>query len=303
MNEINVKIAVKVSVGTIIINSVLTGLKLCAGLFAGSYAMLSDAAHTASDTFSTLIVMAGVKISGKKADAGHPYGHERFECIAAVILSVLLFATGAGIGYSGISKLLDGGPSSPPGILALIAAAVSVAVKEGMYRYTLSAAKKIKSGALKADAWHHRSDALSSVGSFAGILGAVLGFAPLDAIAGAVLSAFVIKVAVGIFIDAVRKMTDEACSPEYEGRIRERILSRPNIIKIDSLKTRKFGERVYVDIEIGIDENLTFIKAHDAATNVHDDLEASFPEIKHCTIHANPFNPKDANSEKSDFSE
>jgi cation diffusion facilitator family transporter len=286
----SVKIALRVSVNTIVVNVVLTVFKLFAGIFAASYAMLSDAAHTASDVLSTLVVMVGIRVSGKKADSGHPYGHERFECIAAIILAVLLFATGVGIGWSGVEKLISGGADiESPGLLALIAAVVSIAVKEGMYRYTAAAAKKINSGALKADAWHHRSDALSSIGSFAGILGAILGFAPLDAIAGAAISILVIKAAVTIFINSVKKMTDEACGEEYEGRLRERILSNENVVKIDSLKTRKFGERVYADVEISIDENLSFIKAHGTATDVHDDLEKTYPEIKHCTVHANPF--------------
>ncbi|MDR3264272.1 MAG: cation diffusion facilitator family transporter [Clostridiales bacterium] len=286
----NLKTAMKVSVLTVIINSILTAFKLFAGIFAGSYAMISDAVHSASDVFSTFIVMIGIKISGKRSDANHQYGHERFECIAAVILAALLFATGIGIGYSGISKLIIGDYSSlsVPGILALVAAVVSIAVKEIMFWYTRKAAKTIKSGALLADAWHHRSDALSSIGSLIGIAGARLGFMPLDMIASAVISIFVIKTAVSIFWDAVKKMTDEACSDEFVERIKAVINGHTAVINIDSLKTRKFGERIYADVEISINAELSFVEAHDIATAVHDDLEKTFPELKHCTVHANP---------------
>jgi cation diffusion facilitator family transporter len=234
--------------------------------------------------------MAGVRMSEKKADTNHQYGHERFECIAAVILAGLLFATGVGIGYGGISNLVTGAyrEISAPGFLALIAAAVSIVVKEGMYWYTRAAAKRVRSGALLADAWHHRSDALSSIGSLVGVVGAQLGFKPLDSIAAIVISLFILKVAVSIFIDSMKKMTDEACPETTVARIREVILSHREVVDIDNLKTRKFGERIYVDIEIAIDAAVSFVEAHNIATLVHDDLEREFVDIKHCTVHANP---------------
>ena len=179
------KTALKVSVITILMNAVLTVFKLLAGIFGKSYALISDAVHSASDVFSTVIVIIGVKISAKKADKNHPFGHERFECVAAILLAVVLFATGVGIGYSGVSNIVTGEYKnfSVPGIIALVAAAVSIVVKEGMFWYTYIAAKKINSSALKADAWHHRSDALSSIGSLVGVIGGLCGVKILDSIA------------------------------------------------------------------------------------------------------------------------
>ncbi|MDR1939972.1 MAG: cation diffusion facilitator family transporter [Clostridiales bacterium] len=291
MQENQVKPAVRVSIITIIINAVLTALKLAVGVFAASYALISDAAHSGSDVLSTLIVVAGIKSAGKSADKKHSYGHERFECIAAIVLAAMLFATGAAIGYGAVSNIISGGYKNAAGSFGLIAtvtAAVSIAVKELMYRYTMRTAKKISSGALAADAWHHRSDALSSVGSLIAVAGAAIGFPILDPIAGMVICAFVIKAAASIFWDSVKKMTDEACPDGVEAEMRAIILNRERRVTIDSLKTRRFGDKFYADVEIGIDAYLTFVEAHNIATDIHDDLERAFPSLKHCMVHANP---------------
>ena len=205
--------AMCVSRNSIIVNLILSIGKFIAGVAGNSAAMVSDAVHSASDVFSTVIVMIGVRISGKESDANHQYGHERLECVAAILLAVILAGTGLGIGYQGVLVILSGDHShiTVPTILPLAAALCSIAVKEGMYWYTIHAAVRIQSGALKADAWHHRSDALSSVGSFVGILGAKMGYPILDPIASVVICAFILKAAFDISRDAVGKMTDEAC--------------------------------------------------------------------------------------------
>ena len=209
--------AMRVSAVSVAVNILLSLIKLLAGIIAGSGAMISDAAHSASDVFSTFVVMIGVWLSDKKPDKEHPYGHERLECVASLLLSVVLAATGLGIGYSGVMKIINSSEQklSAPGMLALAAAVVSIVIKELMYRYTAKTAKKINSSALMADAWHHRSDALSSVGSFIGILGARLGAPVFDPAASVVICIFIIKAAVEIFIDAVDKMIDRSCSDEY----------------------------------------------------------------------------------------
>lgn len=286
------RIGVKVTRDCIIGNVLLSAFKLFAGISAHSGAMLSDAVHSLSDVFSAFIVILGVKMANQQSDKEHPYGHERMECVAAVILSVILFATGAGIGYSGILKILSGnyGGFTVPGGLALLAAVVSIVVKEGMYWYTVAAARKTDSGALMAGAWHHRSDALSSIGSFAGILGARSGFPVLDPVAAVVICLFIIKAAASIFIDAMGKMTDRACGDEFIGEAREVILAQRGVVKIDRLMTRLFGDKIYVDVEIGIDCAVSLHDAHDVAQRVHDAIEASFPKVKHCMVHMNPFN-------------
>lgn len=286
----NEKIAMRVSRNSIIANVLLSVFKFIAGVLSNSGAMLSDAVHSLSDVFSTIIVMIGVKISGKEADKNHPYGHERMESVAAILLSVMLAVTGIGIGYSGIKKIASGDTSTlaVPGVLALIAAIVSIVVKEGMYWYTRAAAKKINSGALMADAWHHRSDALSSVGSFIGILGARLGFPVLDPVASVVICIFVVKAAIDIFMDSIRKMTDEACDEETEQSIRDVIIAQNGVEGIDRLQTRKFGNMIYVDVEIRADGTMTLAQSHDIAEEVHDEIEAQIENVKHCMVHVNP---------------
>ena len=282
------KVAVSVSTVTIAINMALAGFKFLAGFLAHSGAMVSDAVHSASDVLATFIVILGVKLAGRDADRDHPYGHERLECIAALVLGVILAATGLGIGISGIRKIAGEEALVVPGALALIAAIVSIVVKEGMFWYTWLAAKKINSSALKAEAWHHRSDALSSVGSFAGILGARLGFPVLDSVASVVICLFILKAAWDILKDALSKMTDHACSPELTAEMKETILSQPGVLGLDTLNTRLFGDRVYVDVEIQADGDLPLRVTHATAQAVHDTLEAKFPQVKHCMVHVNP---------------
>ena len=285
------KVAVKVSVVTLIINALLVVFKLLAGILGNSYALISDAIHSASDVFSTVIVLIGVKIAAKKADKNHPFGHERFECVAAILLAAVLFATGAGVGYSGIKSIVTGEYKNfeVPGVIALVAAAVSIAVKEVMFWYTYSAAKKVNSSALKADAWHHRSDALSSIGSLVGVIGGLCGVKILDSIACIVICLFIFKAAIQIFLDAIKKMTDEACDEKTEEEIRSFITSFEGVKRLDSLLTRMFGNRIYVIAEIACDENLPLIDAHAIAETVHDGIEEKFPAVKHITIHVNPY--------------
>lgn len=292
MHESNIeKIAVKTAVVTIICNLVLTVFKFVAGFLGHSLAMVSDAIHSASDVFSTVIVIIGIKISAKAADKDHEFGHERYECVAAILLAVLLFATGCGIGYSGIMKIVDGSYKTArlPDYLAMSAAIVSIVVKEAMFWYTWAAAKKTNSGALKADAWHHRSDALSSVGSLVGIVGAMCGVPVLDCVAAIVICLLILKAAISIFIDAVNKMTDKACDFKTEEEIKQFVSTCDGVKNVDKLMTRLFGNRIYVIVEIACDENLLLKDAHGIAETVQDGVEKNFPLVKHVTVHVNPY--------------
>ena len=282
--------ALRVSTVTILINALLAAGKLAAGLLARSGAMVSDAVHSASDVFSTIVVIIGVRLSGKDSDREHPYGHERMECVAAVVLSVVLLITGLFIGYSGIRKIVSPGESAPvvPGLPALIAAIVSIAVKEGMFWYTRRCARRLDSDALMADAWHHRSDALSSVGALLGIAGARMGFPILDPLASVVICVFIAKAAFDIFRDAIDKMVDRSCDAEMEKDLRECALNHPGIQAVDRLMTRQFGNRVYVEMEVSVDGSLPLNEAHAIAEQVHDDIEKQFPKVKHIMIHENP---------------
>ena len=284
------QIAMRVSVVTIICNLLLSFFKLAAGLLGHSGAMISDAVHSASDVFSTIVAILGINISKKKSDQNHQYGHDRLECVAAIVLAVILFLTGVGIGIGGIKNIISGISEdiAVPGAIALAAAILSILIKEWMYWYTRKAAKKINSGALMADAWHHRSDALSSIGAFVGILGARMGYTILDPLASVVICLFIGKAAYDIFRDAIDKMVDKSCDPETLGKMRSIILEQPGVQNIDLLQTRLFGPKIYVDIEIAADGNLTLREGHEIAQRVHDAMEKEFPLVKHCMVHVNP---------------
>lgn len=283
------KTAMKVSIVSVIWNLLLSAGKLFAGIFANSGAMISDAVHSASDVFSTIIVMIGVKISGKDSDNDHPYGHERLECVAAIILATVLAATGIGIGYGAVVKIMAGDYNvEMPGILALVAAVVSILVKELMFWYTRYYAKQIDSSVLMADAWHHRSDSLSSIGALIGIIGARLGFGIMEPLASVVICIFIEKAAYDIFMDAVNKMVDKSCDDETMEKIKACAMNIPGVENIDLLRTRVFGNKIYVDMEIAADGNKTLDETHAVAERVHDAIEQEFPKVKHIMVHVNP---------------
>ncbi len=284
------KIATRVSIITIIVNMVLSILKLVAGIVANSNAMISDAVHSASDVFSTIVVIIGIKFASKESDKEHPYGHERLECVAAILLSMVLFMTGLAIGFEAMKNIIHGNYANleVPGILALVAAVLSIITKEAMFWYTKINAKRIDSSALMADAWHHRSDALSSVGALVGIGGARLGYPVMDSIASLVIFAFIAKAAYDIFRDAINKMVDHSCDEETERQIYECIMKEEGVACIDLLQTRVFGNKIYVDIEIGVESSKTLREAHDIAERVHEKIEGEFPKVKHIMVHVNP---------------
>ncbi len=284
------KVANKVSFATIVGNVLLSIFKLLAGIIAHSNAMISDAIHSASDVFSTIIVLIGIKLSAKNPDKEHPYGHERLECVAAIVLSIILLITGLGIGAEALKTITQEEYISlqVPGILALIAAIISIAAKEAMYWYTRYYAKKIDSSALLADAWHHRSDAISSIGALIGIAGARLGFPIMDSLASLVIFVFIVKAAYDIFMDAMDKMVDHSCDEETETMLRDCVEKNKNVLGIDLLQTRIFGNKIYVDIEIAVDGSLSLREAHGIAEDIHDRIEKNFSKVKHIMVHVNP---------------
>lgn len=287
----NKNIIYKVSIVTISFNVALSLLKMLCGIIGKSNAMISDAIHSLSDVFSTIIVMIGAKISTKGYDKKHPYGHERIECVFSMCLALILGLTGLFIGYKGVLTVLNSNYNKIeiPGIIALIAAIISIITKELMYWYTIKFAKKIKSTSLKADAHHHRSDSLSSIGSLIGIIGSRLGFLILDSIASIIICLFIFKASFDILKEAIDQMIDKSCDDEMEDKYISTIREVSGIINIDLLKTRLFGSKVYIDLEISVNPKLSLIEAHNIAEKIHDKLEYNFPEIKHCMIHVNPF--------------
>ncbi len=282
--------ATRVSMVSIVGNAVLTVFKLLSGILAHSGAMVSDAIHSASDVVSSIIVIIGVRISVREPDRDHPYGHERFECVAAIVLAVVLAFTGVLIGKGAVEKIFAHGGEDPvvPGVLALAAAVVSIVVKEAMYWYTRHYAKKLDSSALMASAWDHRSDALSSVGALVGIAFARHGVPVLEPVASLLICLMILKAALNIFRSAVEKMVDHACDEETERQIRACALQQEGVLGVDWMRTREFGPRIYVDMEILADGQMTLEAAHEVAEHVHDEIEGAFPKVKHIMVHVNP---------------
>lgn len=270
-------------------NVLLSAFKLTAGITGKSGAMISDAVHSLSDVFATFIALIGVSLSRRSADEKHPYGHERIECVASLTLGIILAATGVGIGWSGINRIILGGDGiGVPGVLPLIAAVVSIVVKEAMYHYTMHYARKLDSAAFRADAWHHRSDALSSIGSFIGIAMARFGIPIMDPIASVLICLMILKVAVEIILDSFKKMLDTAVSPDTDRAMREFIEEQPGVDHVDMLLTRQFGNRIYVDLVIAVEPDISLREAHNIAENVHVAVESEYPKVKHVMIHVNP---------------
>ena len=282
--------AVRVSMVSIVGNTVLSIFKFLAGIFAHSGAMVSDAVHSASDVFSSVIVIIGVKLSTRASDKEHPYGHERFECVAAIVLAFILFVTGLFIGHVALERI---GTQSAllPGKLALIAAIVSIIVKEAMFWYTRFYAKDLDSGALMADAWHHRSDAFSSIGTAAGIGGAILlgdHWRVLDPVAAVIVSFFIMKVAVQLLIPCVDELLEKSLPAEVEDEILKTILSFPGISSPHHLRTRRIGSYCAIEVHVRMDGSISLEEAHETATAVENKLKRQFGKGTLVSIHVEP---------------
>ena len=272
----------KLSFVSIFGNTILSGFKMFAGISGHSSAMIS----AAIPSFSWI----GVKVSKKASDSDHPYGHERLECIASLLLGAVLMVTGLGVGKAGLENIFSRSYETLaiPSAIALVAAIVSIVGKEAMYWYTRYYAKLINSSAFMADAWHHRSDAFSSIGSLIGIAGAMMGFPVLDSVASVVICLFILKVSYDILKDAVAKLLDTSCGEEYERNLREFVSAQDGVVCVDVLHTRMFGNKVYIDLEIQVDGDKPLREAHAIAEHVHTNVEHEFPDVKHIMIHVNP---------------
>jgi cation diffusion facilitator family transporter len=291
MTSEQAKSAQRISLQGMSINLLLFAAKGAAGLMIHSVSLLSDAIHSLTDIISTLVVLIGLKVSNKPADKEHPYGHERIECVIALLLGIMLFGIGGIISWEGICKLRTPNAINNYGMLLSLTAAssaiVSIAAKEWMYRFTIRCAKRVDSPSMAADAWHHRSDAISSVGSLVGVCGIYLGFPIIDVIACFIISAFVFKAAFDICKDACRRMVDTAGDNAVVESIRETVLENPEVLSIDIIKTRLFGSKLYVDIEVTLDGELSFQRSHQIAHSIHD-IVISSDMVKDCIVHVNP---------------
>ncbi|ACQ51805.1 cation diffusion facilitator family transporter [Clostridium botulinum] len=287
-NEERLKIGNKVSNITIVVNIILSFIKILFGIIGHSAATIADGIHSLSDVLSTIAVIIGLKISSKPADKDHPYGHEKLEAVTSKLLATMLFLTALFIGYSGI-KVIINKDFSVPSKITIYVAILSIVTKEWMYGYTLKAAKKINSTALEADAWHHRSDSFSSIGTLIGIIGARLKYPILDPIASLVICIFIIKVSIDIYKNSINQLVDHCADEKTINMITEQIKSIKEVERIDELKTRLHGSKLYVDVEIALDYSLSLKESHSIAEKVHDKIEASNNDIIHCMVHVNPY--------------
>ncbi len=238
-----------------------------------------------------------IRFSGKDCDEEHPYGHGKFETFASLIISTILFAGGLGLRGNGIEKIKlasEGTPPLTPGWIALIAALISILTKEILYRYTVKVGKEINNAAVIANAWHHRSDALSSIGTLIGISGAIIlggKWAVLDPIAAVIVSVFILRVAVQLGLPSVNELLEKALPKDVEKEILDLIYQSPEIKDTHRLRTRKIGNIYAIDIHIKLDPSITFVASHDVATEVENRLRCKYGKKTLINIHTEPYDP------------
>lgn len=284
----------RVTIAGSIGNLLLLVFKFVAGIVGHSAAMMADAVHSLSDFVTDIVVVVFVRISAKPADEDHDYGHGKYETLATAVIGLILFVVGLGIlktGAVSVWRFLHGETLPEPGMLALVAAAVSIVVKEALYQYTAIKGKKLHSPVVVANAWHHRSDALSSVGTALGIGGAIfLGekWRVLDPLAAIVVSIFILRVAVRLIKPCVDELLEKSLPREVEDRIRGIILSFPGVSSPHHLRTRRIGNRYAIEVHVRMDGRLSLHEAHDRATDIERRLKAEFGPDTHVGIHVEP---------------
>lgn len=290
-----VKIAKKITWIGFFVNLVLSVIKILAGIFGKSTAILADGIHSISDFVTDLFVIAFINISGKARDSDHQYGHGKYETFATLLISIVLIMVGVGIFWNGFTKISDvikGEILEQPTFFALGAAIISIIVKEGLFWYTKIGGEKIQSAAVIANAWHHRSDSFSSIATAVGITGAIFlgeNWRILDPIAGMVVSFYILKVAIELGLPSMHELLEKSLPHEMLVDITEIIESHPEVIKQHNLKTRKVGNVIVIDVHIKLDKDISFVKSHDVATEIELELRAKFGSTTITNIHTEPF--------------
>lgn len=284
----------KVSLVDGAVNVVLLLFKFVAGIIGHSSAMIADAAHSLSDFVTDIIVLVFVKISHKPQDKSHDYGHGKYETLALTIIGIALMAVAIGIIVKGAMKIAawsKGEVLLAPGKLAFWAAIVSIILKEAVYRYSIIKARKLNSKAVEANAWHHRSDALSSIGTAIGIGGAIfLGerWTILDPIASVVVGAFIVKVAFDLLKNGIGDLMEQSLPDEVEAEIMQMVSSLPGVTEPHDLRTRRIGNHYAIELHILMDGNISLKEAHDKASEVEDLLRQRYGEETHVAVHVEP---------------
>ena len=280
----------KITVISILLNIGLTILKILAGILGNSTAIIADGLHSASDIITSIGILIGNKISRKPWDDEHQYGHEKAVSLVSFILAAVLIGIALKIGYDGFKDLININNILVPNALPLVVALISIAVKEYQYQITIRVAKKINSSSLKADAWHHRSDAFSSIAAFVGIGGAMLGFKILDPIASIIVAIVVVKVGANILKSACNELMDSSISKQDICEIESLVDKDDEIYGIKDFKSRKYGSVAYIDMSIFIDKSKTLEEAHDIADNLEHSIISNLNYIKEINIHTEPYN-------------
>lgn len=275
-------------------NVALLTFKFIAGVLGHSSAMIADAVHSLSDFITDLVIILFVRISAKPQDEGHDYGHGKYETIATFLIGLALIAAATGIIVSGTLRLLDwwgGAQLQAPGQLALWAALLSIGVKELLYHYTANTGRRLSSQAMIANAWHHRSDALSSVGAAIGIGGAILlgdRWTVLDPLASVVVGLMLVKVAFGLLRTSMGELTEHSLPADTEQTISDIIRSFPDVAEPHNLRTRQIGNRIAIECHVRMDGHVTLTQAHERATAIERRLKEQFGPTTHVTIHMEP---------------
>ena len=280
----------KVTLQAIGWNIFLAFIKIIAGILGKSSVMIADGLHSASDIITSMGVLIGNYISSKPFDKEHNYGHEKAETLVSFLLSIILVGVALSIGYEASKSLFNIEGIAIPTLLPLVVSIISILIKEYQYRITIRIAKKVNSPALKADAWHHRSDALSSIAAFVGIGGAMLGFKILEPLASIVVALFVCKVGYDILKNAVNELMDVSIDETYENEIKKIAKLTEGVMNLGSLRTRKHGASAYVDLVICVDGKLTVTSGHDIATNLEKKIQNDINIVKGITVHVEPCN-------------
>ena len=288
MNNNRYEEATKVTLISIMWNIILTLIKILGGVVGKSNAMIADGLHSASDIISSLGVLIGNKIARTPHDKEHNYGHEKAETLVSFLLSMLLIYVALTISFNGVNSLLHLENVQVPTFLPLIISVISIGIKEYQYRITIKVAKKINSTSLKADAWHHRSDALSSVAAFIGIGGSLLGFKALDPIATVIVGLFVAKVGLDIFKEAINELMDYSIDEKDESQIVSIANSTEGVLNIGELRTRKHGSMAYVDLTICVNKDLTVLEGHEIANKLEISILEELQIVKGITVHVEP---------------
>ncbi len=284
----------RVTIAGSIINAVLLALKFTAGILGGSAAMIADAVHSLSDFMTDIVVLLFVKLGNKPQDEDHDYGHGKYETLATALIGIALMGVGAMICYNGLTKtwaVVNGEQLKSPGMIAFIAAIVSIALKEWAYRFTEKVGREVGSQAVRANAWHHRSDALSSIGTAFGIGGAILlgaQWAVLDSLAAIIVSFFILKAAYGLIVQATNELLESSLPEDVEAQMVALAAEEEGVADIHNLRTRRLGNKIAIEMHVRMPGEMSLYEAHEKATRIEKRLREQFGERTHIALHLEP---------------